>query len=166
MTRPSRRLSLAARLVLLFAIGSAVIMAAAGYALYHALRMQLEAQDHAEVTGKTEVVEHVLHDIDSPEALASNLNRLREISIGHPHLSISALSGGAGCFPRATIFFPVPFAPPSLRLHPMSRREQPIASGGFTAYAIHGRDTIPALSMSSWPSKQRKRTSSCVSMPR
>jgi two-component system, OmpR family, heavy metal sensor histidine kinase CusS len=95
----SRSLSIAARLVLLFVTGSAVIMAGAGYALYHALRMQLEAQDYGEVTGKTEVVEYVLREIESPAALEANLNRLRDISIGHPHLNISVLYAGRWLVP-------------------------------------------------------------------
>ena len=107
MTRGRRSVSLAARLVLLFVLGSAAIMAAAGYALYHALRMQLEAQDLAEVTGKTEVVEYVLRDIDGPEALEANLQRLREISIGHPHLDISVRSGGHWLLPPPEELAPV-----------------------------------------------------------
>lgn len=99
MRGDSRSVSLAARLVLLYVIGSAVIMAAAGYALYHALGMQLEAQDRGEVSGKTEVVEHVLRDIDSPATLEANLPRLRDISIGHPHLNISVMSGGKWLVP-------------------------------------------------------------------
>jgi two-component system heavy metal sensor histidine kinase CusS len=97
--RKARSVSLVARLVLLYVVGSAVIMAAAGYALYHALRMQLEAQDYAEVTGKTEVVEHILQHMDGLEMLEANLNRLRDISIGHPHLNISALSDGRWVLP-------------------------------------------------------------------
>lgn len=95
----SRSVSLAARIVLLYVIGSAVIMAAAGYGFYHALRMQLEAQDLAEVTGKTEVVEYVLRDIDGPAAFEANLGRLRDISIGHPHVNISVVSGGRWLVP-------------------------------------------------------------------
>lgn len=94
MTTRSRGGSLAARLVFLFVMGSALIMAGAGYALYHALRMQLESQDLAEVTGKTEVVEHVLRDINSAETLAANLTRIKDISVGHPHLSIGVWSDG------------------------------------------------------------------------
>ena len=94
MTKRSRGGSLAARLVFLFVIGSALILAGAGYALYHALRMQLEAQDLAEVTGKTQVIEHVLRDINSADTLAANLSRIRDISVGHPHLSIGAWSEG------------------------------------------------------------------------
>jgi two-component system heavy metal sensor histidine kinase CusS len=89
----SRSLSIAARIVLLFVVGSAVIMAGAGYALYHALRMQLQAQDLAEVRGKTEVVEYVLRDHGEPASLETKIKRLQDISIGHPHLSISVRHG-------------------------------------------------------------------------
>lgn len=99
MTTSSRGGSLAARLVILFVIGSALIMAGAGYALYHALRMQLEAQDLAEVTGKTEVIEHVLRDITNAETLNANLSRIRDISVGHPHLSVGAWSQGRWLIP-------------------------------------------------------------------
>lgn len=91
---PQLRSSLAIRLVALFCCGSALIMAAVGYTLYHALRVQVEARDLAEVTGKTEVIEHLLREIDSPEHLAANLQRFRDIPIGHPHLSIGVRIGG------------------------------------------------------------------------
>ncbi len=94
MIARSRGGSLAARLVFLFVAGSALIMSGAGYALYHALRIQLEAHDLAEVTGKTEVVEHVLRDIVSSQTLTLNLPRIRDISVGHPHLSIGVMSQG------------------------------------------------------------------------
>ena len=103
----SRSLSIAARLVLLFVVGSAVIMASAGYALYHALRMQLEAQSIAEVRGKTEVVEYVLRDIDGPAAIEFNLQRLRDISIGHPHLNISVRQAGRWLVPPPDDLLPV-----------------------------------------------------------
>ena len=99
MRGESRSLSIAARLVFLFVVGSAAIMASAGYALYHALRMQLEAQGVAEVRGKTEVVEYVLRGIDGPDAIESKLQRLRDISIGHPHLSISVRQAGRWLVP-------------------------------------------------------------------
>ena len=87
--KPSPRgTSLVARLVLLFVAGSAFIMAGAGYALYHALRMQLEAQSAAEIDGKSEVVQHILADVSGHDSLMENLGRLRDISIGHPHLVI------------------------------------------------------------------------------
>ena len=86
--------SLAARLVLLFVLGSAVIMAGAGYALYHALGMRLEANELAEVTGKTQAVERLLAEIDSLAALEEHLDRFRDVSVGHPHLSIGVAVSG------------------------------------------------------------------------
>ncbi len=124
MKLPARSLSIAARLVLLFVIGSAAIMSSAGYALYHALRMQIEAKDYAEVRGKTKVVEHVLRDIDSAAALETNLDRLRDISIGHPHLDISVRSGGAwlvapaaGLLPLAAKATAMPPSGPYMEAH-------------------------------------------------
>lgn len=86
--------SLVFRLVVLFGVGSAFIMAAAGYALYHALAMRLHGNDIAEVTGKTEVVEHVLREVDSPGELVARLDRLREVTVGHPHLAIGVRVAG------------------------------------------------------------------------
>jgi two-component system heavy metal sensor histidine kinase CusS len=86
--------SLAARLVLLFVLGSAVIMAGAGYALYHALGMRLAANELAEVTGKTQAVERLLADIDSLAALEKHLDRFRDLAVGHPHLSVGVAASG------------------------------------------------------------------------
>lgn len=87
--------SIAARLVILFMLGSGVIMAGVGYTLYHALRIQLEAKELAEVTGKTEVVEFLFRELESPAAFRANLQRFRDVSVGHPHLSIGIRSKGA-----------------------------------------------------------------------
>jgi two-component system, OmpR family, heavy metal sensor histidine kinase CusS len=92
LSRPARAGSLVARLVLLFMLGSAFIMAGAGYALYHALRMRLEANDRAEVTGKTVVIEHILRGVTAREALDAALQRLRDIPVGHPRLAIGVRS--------------------------------------------------------------------------
>jgi two-component system heavy metal sensor histidine kinase CusS len=89
MREGSPAASLASRLVLFFVMGSALIMAAAGYSLYHALRMQLEARDHGEITGKTEVVEHLLAEFRNLAELEANLSRVRDIPVGHPHLSVA-----------------------------------------------------------------------------
>ena len=91
--------SLVVRLVLLFAVGSAFIMAGAGYSLYHALRMRLEANDLSEITGKTEVVRHLLRDATSREAFEARLPRLRDIIVGHPQLSIGVMSDGRWLVP-------------------------------------------------------------------
>ena len=91
--------SLVARLVMLFVLGSAFIMAGAGYALYHALGMRLEANELAEVTGKTQAAERLLAQIDSRAELEEQLGRFRDLSVGHPHLSVGVLSSGRWLMP-------------------------------------------------------------------
>jgi two-component system heavy metal sensor histidine kinase CusS len=91
--------SLAARLVGLFVLGSFVIMSGAGYALYHALGMQLDAQNLAEMRGKTEVVQHILKGIHGDAAVDAHLAALRDISVGHPHLSVGVYKDGRWLVP-------------------------------------------------------------------
>lgn len=86
--------SLAARLVLHFAMGAAVIMTCVGYSLYHALRMRLEANDLAELRGKTLVVEETLRELRSPAALPGALERLADLPAGHPRLAIGVYLNG------------------------------------------------------------------------
>ncbi|HET9652879.1 MAG TPA: heavy metal sensor histidine kinase, partial [Usitatibacter sp.] len=94
MSASARGTSLAARLVLLYVLGSAVIMAGAGYALYHALRMQHEEQGAAEINAKAEVVQHILADIDSPESLDATMGRLGDVAVGHPNMTLGVRYGG------------------------------------------------------------------------
>ncbi|MFC4161378.1 heavy metal sensor histidine kinase [Chitinimonas lacunae] len=89
----SARSSLALRLVLSFWAGSALIMAGVGYTLYHALGMQLDGQNLAEINGKTEVVRHQLAGVAVPQRLIDHIGQFREITVGHPHLSIGVRSG-------------------------------------------------------------------------
>ncbi|WP_269531848.1 heavy metal sensor histidine kinase [Chitinimonas sp. BJYL2] len=85
--------SLAFRLVALFSLGSALIMLGVGYTLYHALVMEVEARDLAEINGKTEVVQHILNGIPRADQLASHADQFAEIGVGHPHLSIGIRTG-------------------------------------------------------------------------
>lgn len=93
MTPPAPAGSLVARLVLLFVVGSAFIMAGAGYALYHALRMQLEASDLNEIRGKARVVELALLEVRDGRSLLAALDRIRELPVGHPRFAVGARSG-------------------------------------------------------------------------
>ena len=94
MSRPAPAGSLVARLVLLFVVGSAFIMSGAGYALYHALRVQLEASDLTEIRGKSQVIELVMRDVDSAEKLSVAIARLRELPVGHPRFAVGMRSSG------------------------------------------------------------------------
>lgn len=93
MRGPAGAGSLVARLVWLFVVGSAFIMAGAGYALYHALGMQLEASDLNEIRGKAKAVELALRDVGDRRALRAALDRVRELPVGHPRLAVAARSG-------------------------------------------------------------------------
>ena len=94
MIGPAPAGSLVARLVLLFMVGSAFIMAGAGYSLYHALRMKLEANDIAEMRGKGRVIELALQDVNGPETLQGAIDRIAELPVGHPRFTVGVRSGG------------------------------------------------------------------------
>ena len=91
--------SLAGRLVLQFVVGSAFILAAAGYALYHAVAMRLDANDLAEMRGKTEVVEQTLREARTIEAMSGALERLADLPAGHPRLAIGIRLSGRWVVP-------------------------------------------------------------------
>ncbi|QDQ29091.1 heavy metal sensor histidine kinase [Chitinimonas arctica] len=86
--------SVAFHLVGLFTLGSALILLGVGYTLYHALAMQVEARDRAEIDGKAKVVRHILMGIARPEQLATHAAKIAEIKVGHPHLSLGIRTGG------------------------------------------------------------------------
>ncbi|MGH6609003.1 MAG: heavy metal sensor histidine kinase [Burkholderiaceae bacterium] len=91
--RRSFRPSLAARLALLFAAGLSALLLILGACLAWMLRVQLEARDHEEIDGKTEVVLYLLRELQSADQIRSNANRFAEIAIGHPHLQIGLRQG-------------------------------------------------------------------------
>jgi two-component system, OmpR family, heavy metal sensor histidine kinase CusS len=99
VTREGHSTSLAARLVLQFVIGAAVIMSLAGYSLYHALRMRLEANDLAELRGKTRVVQETFAELRTPEQLPGALERLADLPAGHPRLAVGARVGSRWVLP-------------------------------------------------------------------
>jgi two-component system heavy metal sensor histidine kinase CusS len=92
--RRARAGSLAARLVLLFALGSALIFMATGYALYHALKMRVDANEAAELAGKSAAVERLLGEVHTLAELAEHIDRFRDVSVGHPHLSVGITANG------------------------------------------------------------------------
>jgi len=86
--------TLALRLVVLFTLGAALLMSGVGYWLYHALKMQLDERNLAEVRGKTEVIRHLLADIPSAAELGPQLQRFRDISVGHPYITTGVAHEG------------------------------------------------------------------------
>jgi len=76
-----------------------VILSGVGYALYHALKMRVEANEVAELTGKTAAVERLLGEVDSLVALEAGLGRFRDVSVGHPRLFVGVTAGGRWLLP-------------------------------------------------------------------
>ncbi|MFN3565063.1 MAG: heavy metal sensor histidine kinase [Burkholderiaceae bacterium] len=97
MTAPAAaagaRRSLAARLVLLFAAATAVLLAALGVGLASLLRVQLEARDREEIDGKTELVQHLLRELATAERIDAERARFADLRIGHSHLQLGLRSG-------------------------------------------------------------------------
>ncbi|MEW5882336.1 MAG: heavy metal sensor histidine kinase [Pseudomonadota bacterium] len=87
------RLSLALRLALLFAVGSSLLLLSLGTGLAWMLRAQLEARDHEEIDGKTELVLHLLGELRSAEQIDAHRTRFTDIVIGHPHLELGLREG-------------------------------------------------------------------------
>jgi len=92
---PAVRLSLAARLFLLFSLSTAVLLVLLGVGLAWLLRMQLEARDLEELDGKTEMVQHLLHEFGSGARIEDNIARFAKLRIGHAHLELG-LRNNAG----------------------------------------------------------------------
>jgi two-component system heavy metal sensor histidine kinase CusS len=90
---PPSRLSLAARLVILFAAATAVLLIALGVGLTWMLRVQLEARNREELDGKTEVVLHLLRELGSSKQIEAEVNRFTELGIGHSHLQLGLRKG-------------------------------------------------------------------------
>jgi two-component system heavy metal sensor histidine kinase CusS len=89
----SARWSLAARLVLLFSAATAVLLLALGVGLAAMLHGQLEARDREEIDGKSEQVQHLLHELGTAERIESERARIAKLRIGHAHLDIGLRSG-------------------------------------------------------------------------
>jgi two-component system heavy metal sensor histidine kinase CusS len=87
------RWSLAARLVLLFATATAMLLLTLGAGLAALLHGQLEARDREEIDGKTEQVLHLLHELATAERIESEHARIAKLRIGHAHLDIGLRSG-------------------------------------------------------------------------
>ena len=94
-------MSLAARLVLLYSLGTSVLLLVLGVGLSWTLRSQLEARDLEEINGKTQSVEHLLRELSSNATNEERVSRLRDIAVGHPHLQIGLREGRRWLLPLA-----------------------------------------------------------------
>lgn len=87
------RLSLAARLVALFAIGTSLLLLALGAGLAWMVRVQIDARDREEIDGKTAAVMHLLRELKTGAGIEKSAARFADIAIGHPHLQIGLRLG-------------------------------------------------------------------------
>lgn len=87
------RLSLAARLVALFAIGTSLLLLALGAGLAWMVRVQIDARDREEIDGKTAAVMHLLRELKTGAGIEKSAARFAYIAIGHPHLQIGLREG-------------------------------------------------------------------------
>ncbi len=94
---PTRRhwfsVSLALRLALLFAAATSILLLALGTGLGFTLRDQLEARDREELDGKTEIIAHLLGELNSSDRIRQVASRVADLSIGHPHLLVALRAG-------------------------------------------------------------------------
>ena len=87
------RLSLATRLVLLYAMGTILLLAALGIGLSMLLRVHLDARDIADLNGKTEIVTQLLREPPGPSPADERSSRFAQIVIGHPTLQVGLREG-------------------------------------------------------------------------
>ncbi|GAB4472561.1 MAG: heavy metal sensor histidine kinase [Burkholderiaceae bacterium] len=70
-----------------------MLLVALGAGLAALLRVQLEAREREEIDGKTELVQHLLHELATAERIESERARFAELRIGHSHLQLGLRSG-------------------------------------------------------------------------
>ena len=84
-----RRVSITARLTVLFGLAACLVLCIIALHLYDSLDGQLKARDEDELVGKVELVRHLLSDMPSTEAIRSASRRWNDAFVGHPGLSLN-----------------------------------------------------------------------------
>jgi two-component system, OmpR family, heavy metal sensor histidine kinase CusS len=144
MKAAPRGRSLVGRLVLLFVLGSAFILAGAGYSLYHALRMRLDANDMAEMRGKSAFVADTMHELaQEPQSLDSVLARFAELPKGHPRAAVAVQIGERWVLPLDD---DLAAALPRARSHAHSEYEEVKLKGrSWLIHRVQDHGVAPAL---------------------
>ncbi len=93
------RSSLSLRLALLYATGTTVLLLVLGAGLAWQLRTQLEARDREEIDLKTDHAQRILRELCCTEAVDAVLERIEEVTLDHPHLSIGVRRGALWLVP-------------------------------------------------------------------
>jgi two-component system heavy metal sensor histidine kinase CusS len=80
--------SIALRLSVLFALASALVLAAIGFYLYSAVEWVQSSRQQAPVTAIATIVRNIMDDIPSLERLAEQPSIVGHILVGHPYLKL------------------------------------------------------------------------------
>lgn len=87
-----RRLSLTARLTIMFGLVSSTVLLGLGSVIASSLQRHFADQDRDLLGGKVMLVHHMVERISTEESLAELANDLRDAFIGHPDLAVLALA--------------------------------------------------------------------------
>lgn len=96
LSRLGNKISLSARLAAISGAIGVIVVALAAAIGYFALSQQLDARALLELTGKRELLRHILSEIDSPERVPDSGHRFGDLLIGHDdlHLAIFRAENG------------------------------------------------------------------------
>jgi len=93
---PKSQVSLALRIALASALFGLIVAGGAVVVGFWALAQQLDARSATELSGKRELLMHVLSEIPTPEAIAGNLHRFEDLLIGHDDLHLALVDAADG----------------------------------------------------------------------
>ncbi|CAN5863693.1 sensor histidine kinase [soil metagenome] len=106
MTSP---LSLTARLTLLFASGSSIILLSLGWLIGSSIERHFEEQDHDALSGKLMLAHHIIERVGSASELALLPDQLNDAIVGHHDLVVQVLGPqGQVLLASPNINFPQP----------------------------------------------------------
>ena len=89
MSPPKSQASLALRIAMASALFGLIVAGGAVVVGFWALAQQLDARSATELSGKRELLVHVLSEIPTPEAVAGNMHRFEDLLIGHDDLHLA-----------------------------------------------------------------------------
>ncbi|MBK6567670.1 heavy metal sensor histidine kinase [Candidatus Aalborgicola defluviihabitans] len=86
-----KRLSLTARITLLFAVGSCAVLIALGWLIDHSIERHFEEQDHDALAGKMMLARHAIGRVATPQEFERLPTVLEDALIGHHDLVVQVL---------------------------------------------------------------------------
>ncbi len=107
-------LSLTARISMLFAAAAALVLLAAGLWISRAVEAHFVEEDHQELTGKLELIRHLLAKAHTPSDMDALAQELDDALVGHPNLSVAVVNArGRTWFATTGADFPRPLLRPT-----------------------------------------------------